>query len=193
VSKAAAFSSADVAYIRSEFVGLEELCAERNASPDDVRREIVAGRLPRPSYVLDDGTEMVPDDYFALADEAGGPEVLREHFQARVVAAGGNAAEAEDEWQWYLTGIYGICLREVTPETILRKGALVSSLEQLLAAPRPGDATWRRQLRAEVDELDALEREFSPHYDRSDRFPKRPSRDRLLAHARSQFPEVFEW
>ena len=191
MSKTTSFSRRDLAYIRSEFIDLEDLSSERGASPDDVRRQIVAGRLPRPSYVLDEGVEMVPADYFVLADEAGGPESLREHFQARFVAAGGSAAEAEDEWQWYLSGIYGICLREVTPETIFRKGALVSSLERLLDAPQPEEPAWRRQLRAEVDELDTLERQFSPDYDRSGRFPVAPSRDRLIARARSDFPEAF--
>src|SRR5919204_4550380 len=87
VSKTTSFSRRDLAYIRSEFIDLEDLSSERGASPDDVRRQIVAGRLPRPSYVLDEGAEMVPADYFVLADEAGGPESLREHFQARFVAA----------------------------------------------------------------------------------------------------------
>jgi hypothetical protein len=42
-----------------------------------VRSWIDDGLLPRPSYVLDDGTEMFPRDYFRLADEAGGIEPLR--------------------------------------------------------------------------------------------------------------------
>jgi hypothetical protein len=38
--------------------------------------------LPRPSYVLDDGSEMFPADYFRLADDAGGPAALPEHSQS---------------------------------------------------------------------------------------------------------------
>lgn len=49
--------------------------------------------LPRPSYVLDDGSEMFPADYFRLADDAGGPAALPEHFAERLRAAGGRDFE----------------------------------------------------------------------------------------------------
>ena len=52
--------------------------------------------------------------------------------------------------------------------------------------PRPDDEQWRRTLRQQVDELDALERDFSPDYDRA-RFDVPPTRDRLIAAAREQY------
>ena len=184
------FTAADLAYIRTNYVTLDELCAARDEGPAEVRLLIDEGLLPRPSYVLDDGTEIFPADYFRLADEAGGPAALRAHFAERLRAAGGE--EVESDWRAYLAGIYGVCLREVTPEAIARKARLVSSLCELLVLARPADPEWRERLRSEVDELDELEREFSPDYDRNEeRFGRKPTRDLLVAAARERYPDVF--
>lgn len=80
----------------------------------------------------------------------------------------------------------------MTPETIARKADLVSSLYELLTLARPADPEWREGLRAEVDELDELEREFSPDYDRNEeRFGRKPTRDLLVTAARKRYPEAF--
>ena len=161
------YSRADRVYIRSGYVTLEEACAGRPERPEQVRDSIRRGLLPQASYVLDDGAEMVPRDYFALADAAGGPERLRTEFERRYCAAeGADPAELAEDWNGYLSGTYGVCLREVTPEAIVRKGVLVSSLTALLGTPRTDDHEWRRLVRAHVNELDSLEREFAPDYDR---------------------------
>ena len=188
--RATSLSDADIAYIRANFRTLPELCHERAASLDKVRALIRARRLPAPSYLLPDGSEMVPADYFALVDEVGGPERLREQFERRHRAAGGPADEFEADWQCYLDGTYGICLRSVSPEAIVRKGLLVRSIEALLEHEAPNDPVWRSALRAQVAEFDALEREFSPDYDRH-RFDRPPSRDRLIAVARDRYPQLF--
>jgi hypothetical protein len=157
-------------------------------------RELIRrGLLPRPSYVLDDGAEMVPRNYFALADAAGGAERLHGEFERRYRAvAGANLGELAEDWEGYLSGVYGVCLREVTPETIVRKGILVSALTPLLAMPRADDPDWRRAVREHVDELDSLEREFAPDYDRNvERFGRPPTRDLLIKAARERFPDVF--
>ena len=184
------FTAADFAYIHTNYVTLDELCAGRKETAADVRRLIEQGLLPDPSYVLDDGAEMYPADYFRLIDDAGGPAKLRAHFAERLRAAGGD--DVESEWQAYLAGIYGVCLREVTPEAIARKARLVSSLCELLVLARPADAEWRERLRTEVDELAELEREFSPDYDRSEeRFGRKPTRDLIVAAARERYPDAF--
>lgn len=104
--------------------------------------------------------------------------------------AGG--ADVAGEWESYLSGIYGVCLREVTPETIVRKGELVRSVCELLMLATPADPEWRRLLGEQVGELDALEREFAPDYDRDPRrFGRPPTRDLLIAAARERYPEVF--
>ncbi len=179
-------TAADIDYIQSNYVTIEEACAGRRETPERVRAHIEAGRLPEPSYWLPDGTAMVPPDYFRLLDDAGSIPELRRHFSRRFLAAGGDRAEVDDEWRAYLSGLYAVCLREVTPETIVRKTALVDSLTRMLAEPRPDDDEWRRLLGEQVDELDSLEREFSPDYDRA-RFDEPPTRDRLIAAARDQY------
>jgi hypothetical protein len=158
-------TQADVEYIRENFVPLNELCAAHGQSADRVRALIAAGSLPAASYVLEDGTEMVPAEYFELVDEVG------------------------SEWEGYLSGAYGVCLKHVTPENIARKSALVAGIEGLLAAPQPEDADWRTSLRTSVDELDELERPFAPAYDRARWGPS--SRDRCITAARERYPEVF--
>lgn len=185
------FTRADVDYIEANYVTLEEACSGRRESVDDIRRLIADGKLPRASYVLDDGTEMVPQDYFTLLEDAGSVDALQEHFLRRFDAAGGSPAERESEWEGYLSGLYGVCLRDVTPETIVRKETLVKEVGSLMAAPQPDDDEWRATLRASVDELDRLERQFAPDYDRSGRFPQPPTRDRLIRAPRARYPEVF--
>jgi Family of unknown function (DUF6058) len=152
----------DVTYITANFVPLED---------EDVRTEIAAGRLPKPAYVLADGTELVAEDHLALVERAGGIDALRDWFEAR----------APGEWDAYMSGEYAVCLRSVSPETILRKGALIERIDALLATRDPPlDA-----LRAAVDELDALLRPFAP-YDRI-RFGGPVSRDRYVSAVRERF------
>jgi Family of unknown function (DUF6058) len=184
------FSDADLAYIRANYLTLDELCAERAEAPSEVRRRIDEGLLPRPSYVLDEGTEMFPHDFFRLADDAGGVDRLRRHFEERLRAAGDD--DVDGQWEGYLSGIYAVCLRDVTPETIARKTKLVTSLCELLVLAKPRHSDWRERLRREVDELDELEREFAPDYDRNEgRFGCKPTRDLLIGAARERFPGVF--
>ena len=186
-------SAADVEYIRAGFVDLDELCRRTSRDPAAVRADIEAGLLPRASYVLDDGTEMVPSDYFALADEAGGVDRLHAAFVRRLERAAAAdpdpPSDAEEEWRAYLSGEYGVCLKHVTPENIVRKGALVARIEQLLAGPDPDGAEWPRNLREAVDELDALERQFAA-FDRI-RFGAPSSRERLITATRQAYPALF--
>jgi Family of unknown function (DUF6058) len=185
------YTPADLDYLRANYLPLEQLCAGRPETADEIRALIGEGRLPKPSYVLDDGTELYPADYFRFVDEAGGPDALGARFADRLGAAG--AAEDLDlHWQTYMDGTYGVCLWDVTPETIARKAKLVSSISELLMLARPAEEDWRRRLRDEVDELDALERQFTPDYDRDEsRFGRKPTRDLLINAARERYPELF--
>jgi hypothetical protein len=154
----------DIAYITESFVPLQD---------EAVRAEVAAGRLPKPAYVLDDGTEMVAPDHLALAERAGGVGALRDWFEAR----------APGEWEAYISGEYAVCLRSVSPETIRRKDELIARIESLLAGDPP-----LALLRPAVDELDALLRPFAP-YDRI-RFGGPVSRDRCVTAVRERFPEL---
>jgi hypothetical protein len=185
------FSEADLRYIHANFVPLDDLLARRRETPQQLHELIEHGVLPRPSYVLDDATEMFPPSYFAFYDSAAGPDEQRPTFERRYRAA---AAEAgidpdPDDWDNYLSGVYGICLNEVTPETIVTKARLIETIESLMAEPRAGDAAWRQQLRAAVDELDELERPFCD-YDRAQAGGS-VSRDRCVTAPRVRYPNVF--
>jgi hypothetical protein len=187
----ATLTDADVAYIAANYVALPDLCRGRTTTSAGVEELIEAGLLPKASYALRDGTGMFPADYFALVDEAGGPDRLRDHFEDRFLAAGGKPTELGDFWSAYLEGIWGVCLRTVSPETMVRKSNLVDSIDALLEEPHPEDAGWRERLRHGVDELDEIEREFAPDYDRNGRFGRPPTRDLLIKVARERFPDIF--
>jgi hypothetical protein len=179
----ARMTAADVAYVEANYVSLDQACAGRAETPEEVRALVAAGQLPQPSYVLPEGTEMVPGDYFVIAD-AG-----REAFKREFLAAGGGPDEVDAEWEGYLSGAYGVCLKEQTATTIVRKEALVKAISGLLASPEPGERGWRARLRSAVDELDELERPFAPDYDRARWGPS--SRDRCVTAPRERYPGVF--
>src|SRR4029450_610913 len=105
---ATTFSVADLTYIGANYLTLAELCAERPETPERVEQLIEQEHLPRPSYVLDDGTGMFPADYFRLVDAAGGPRTLRARFEGRHRAAslaeGANPGDAQQGWEAYLKG-----------------------------------------------------------------------------------------
>jgi hypothetical protein len=170
----------DIAYVRAQFIPMR-----RSAVPlaeGDV--------LPRPSYVLPDGTPMVPADHGALLEDAGGdPKRVPAVFRERFVAAGGDPEEAEGEHEAWLSGEYGVCLCDVSPESIVAKGALMTAVEALVARPREDDARWRAALRGAVDALDAIERPFAA-IDR-ERFGGPVSRDRLVTAVRKRFPAAW--
>jgi hypothetical protein len=190
----ATFSEADLAYLSSEFRTLEEICAGRAETPDEVRRLIAERRLPQPPYVLDDGTELVPPDYFALADAAGSLDGVRDEFERRYrtgLERYGLSFDLdlfERHWEGYLDGTPAICMRDVTPETVIRKRLLIDEIERLTGDPRPDDADWQSSLRHAVDELDGLEKPFAPDYDRA-RFV--PTRDTYVRDVREAYPQAW--
>ena len=190
-----ALSDADVAYVTRSYAGLAAICDGRRETPAEVRRLMAEGRLPRPTYLLSDGAEMVPRDYFDLADAAGGvgalpgwfADQLRRELAARDMDA--SPERVAREWTDYLNGEYGVCLRRVSPENIAEKARLMESVEQAIARPRPDDEAWRAALRRDVDLLDAMVREFAD-WDRV-RFGGPISRDRLITAVRARFPALW--
>src|SRR2546430_2654048 len=106
-------TDADRTYIATTYVTLEELCAGRTETPAETATLIEERRLPRPSYVLEDGTGMFPADYFRLVDEAGGIEALEGHFAGRhrqaTFARATATKEPARDWEMYLRGTWGIC------------------------------------------------------------------------------------
>ena len=177
---------ADLPYLRANFVSLDDLARARGSDPEHVRAAIKACKLPRPAYVLADGTELVAPDHFALSDAAGGEGQLASWFKAaysRSAADEPAADPTEAAWEDYLSGAYFTCLRSVTPHNIVRKASLMARIEELLSDPRESDDGWRERLRTAVDSLDVLERQFAQF----DRLDGPVSRDRLVSAVRERF------
>jgi Family of unknown function (DUF6058) len=163
-------SGADLRYLSEQFVPLADLCDD----VEDARRRIASGDLPALPYP---GLEFVPADYFELP--------LGDSFAERY-----RGDDLADDLDGLMSGMYFVCLREATPENIVRKDRLVTSVRALLAEPRPDNSTWCAALRSQVDELDELERPFSPDYDRQ-RFGRPTTRDELIAEPRRRYPDAF--
>jgi hypothetical protein len=159
----------DVAYIRDNFITLDEACAGAFRDRAETIRRIALGALPRPSYVVDD-VPYVPRDYFDI--EISEPQFVERYLAAcALLRFEQSRADAIEAWGGYLSGLFGVCLHSATPENIARKGALLERITALLRS---------------VDELDGLERPFSPVYDR-ERFGRPPTRDTFIAGLRARF------
>jgi hypothetical protein len=168
-------TAADEEYVRELFVPLED--------DADVQDLIVERRLPLPSYLLSDGTPMVHPGYLESLRAAGGADRIEDWFLAHWPETEQDAAT--EEWDAYLSGQY-VCLYQVVPETIQAKTRLIEQIKALVARVDAGDADARSPLRAAVDELDALEPPFAPHYDRL-RFGGPLSRDVWIDEVREQY------
>lgn len=179
-AKLPADATDDIAYVKDFFRPMDE----------SARPLVERGVLPQATYVLPDGTPMVPADHAALLDDAGGdPGAVAARFRARFVAAGGDPADADAEHEAWLSGEYGACLRNPSPEAIVAKSALMVAIGALLASPATADTSWCAALRGAVDALDALELPFAA-YDR-ERFGTPSSRDRLITETHARFPHVW--
>lgn len=132
-------TDADDAYVREHFV---------EATPAAME-QMLAGRLPLPSYVLSDGTPMVPAAHGELAEVAGGVDRLHDWF---VAFWPDDPATAEAEWGHYLSGQY-VCLREVSPIRIRMKTARVAEASAAVEILRrdPHDPIGRGMLGQAVD------------------------------------------
>ncbi|WP_432026284.1 DUF6058 family natural product biosynthesis protein [Streptomyces sp. 1222.5] len=174
-------TDADDAYVSAQFISLDELCAVHGRDSDAVRRLMLGQCLPLPGYLRSDGAEMVPADLFALADEAGGVDLLEIWFTAHWA----DPVTGKAEWNAYLSGQY-VCLRSVTPAAIQRKDHLTTMISAATGEADAGSAAWAGRLHALIDELDALEPAFTA-YDRL-RFGGPTSRDTCIAAMRARFP-----
>ncbi|WP_082624027.1 GNAT family N-acetyltransferase [Nocardioides sp. Soil805] len=138
-------SEVDDAYVRTRF-------APATAEQLDL---MAAGLVPLPSYLLSDGTPMVPRDHLDPVDWAGGTDRLHDWFVGYWPAD--RQAEAEDEWAAYLSGRY-VCLQHVSPLTIRDKtrwtAQLDAALERLAADPR--DHVGRGMVGEAVSRLEDL-------------------------------------
>jgi RimJ/RimL family protein N-acetyltransferase len=129
----------DDAYVREHFVP---------ATPQALQLAL-EGRLPLPSYVLGDGTPMVPAAHGELAEVAGGVDALHDWF---VAFWPDDPATGEQAWVDYLAGQH-VCLREVTPVRIRQLTERVAEAAAAVDLLRrdPHDAIGRGMLGEAVD------------------------------------------
>ena len=134
----------DDAYVREHFVP-----ATAEAMP-----LMLDGRLPLPSYVLSDGTPMVPAAHGELAEVAGGVDRLHDWF---VAFWEDDPATGEEEWAAYLSGQY-VCLREVEPLRMKQKTERIADATEALERLRrdPHDEVGRGLLGQAVDGVIAV-------------------------------------
>jgi RimJ/RimL family protein N-acetyltransferase len=150
---------------------------------------MLADRLPLPSYVLSDGTPMVPPDHVRPAEVAGGVERLHDWF---VAFWEDDPATGEQEWVAYLSGQY-VCLREVLPMRIKQKAERIAEAAAAVDLLRrdPHDPVARGMLGEAVDGvlavpgLDSLLRPMTA-YDRL-RFGGPTSREQWVDAPRAEF------
>ena len=190
------YSEADRQYIRQNYILLTELADRSGYSGEDIKKEIADGNLPQAPYSIN-GEPWVAADYVTLREEAQEQNVaVQQVFGTRYLRARKawdgktpDAKEIEDEWQGYLGGDYGICLRKVTPENIVAKGHFIAVIHELIRNPRLNDSVWQEELRQSVAKLDALERPFAV----GDylRFDALSSRALYIEAPKALFPEVF--
>ncbi|MDR7252943.1 RimJ/RimL family protein N-acetyltransferase [Nocardioides sp. BE266] len=132
-------SDADDAYVREHFV---------EATPEALAL-MVDGRLPLPSYLLSDGTPMVPAEHGRLAEFAGGVDALHDWF---IAFWPDDPGTGEAEWGHYLSGQY-VCLKEVSPIRIRMKTARVAEASAAVEILRrdPHDPIGRGMIGQAVD------------------------------------------
>ena len=174
-------SPEDDCYVRAHFVEVPD--------PDATLDRMVAGELPLPSYLLADGTPMVPANYLENVEWAGGLDRLRAWFLDHWPKDSQDTAE--EEWAAYLSGQY-VCLRSVTPLTIRRKTALVEQVRAAVAVleQEPRDATARGSLGEATSKLADLELPMTG-YDRL-RFGGPLSRETWIEGPRTRFLNPVE-
>jgi len=141
---------------------IAEVCGPRL---DEVRGWIAEGRYPPPL-----ARDLVPRDYLALVDDAGGIEQLRAHVEGRYVVTAdmfgvlAGPDELDDAWADFLRGAWLRDLVTATPEEVVLVARLVAAVESLLERPEPEEWRWRNRVRARAEHLAALTRPGSePH------------------------------
>jgi RimJ/RimL family protein N-acetyltransferase len=169
----------DDAYARDHF---------EPATPEAMRL-MLDGLLPLPSYVLRDGTPVVPADHALAAEVAGGTDRLRAWFLAFWE---GEEAVGEQEWARYLAGQH-VHVRELLPTRLRQVTERVAEAAAAVDLLRrdPHDGVARGMLGEAVDGvlavpgLDALLRPMTA-YDRL-RFGGPTLRERWVDAPRAAF------
>lgn len=134
----------DDAYVRQRY----------QPAPEREYADMLAGRLPLPSYLLSDGTPMVPPDRFDSVELAGGLDELPAWFAAHWAD---QPEVADEEWAAYLRGQY-VCLPSPSARTIKEKRLWTEQVQagEARLAADPHDVTGRSLIGEATAGLDKL-------------------------------------
>jgi Family of unknown function (DUF6058) len=171
----------DDRYIRTHFVTLEWLAERTRVSCPTLLGWQSQGAFPQATYVTEDGESWYPRAYAPIVRRALSLrldlrslfwEDYRRAFEqllytnardylGELSKSPSPQARADEvielEWKAWLSGEYGACLRVAWVPSILRRGKLVRTIEELAARPHIAAPGWRRRFRRAVDSLDRLE------------------------------------
>jgi len=133
-------TAADEAHVREHLVPVPS---------DAVLRLVLDGLLPLPSYLLPDGTPMVPSDHGEPARIAGGAERLHDWFVAFWPDEPG---VGERSWRDYVDGRFWE-LRTVTPVRVRQVASRIAQAQRAIEVVRhqPHDPVGRGLLGEAVD------------------------------------------
>jgi hypothetical protein len=183
----------DLDYVCGGYLPLAEIARREQVEPEQLAGWVDAGHLPRPAYLLPDGTPVFPPDLLDLvAPRAASMRCRTTSLDGPTLRPDArlHANTRESDWEDYLSGEYGICLRQVTPETMVLKELLVERIGRALDGATAGRPRWRRTLVLDIEGLDALVRPFA-RVDRV-RFGRQTSRERLVETPRRRWAWLRE-
>lgn len=123
-------------------------------------------------------TSFIGDFVTSLAAMAGAEEAFGDCFANGAVAEAAAARRAAQEWESWLDGGYGVCLRSFTARTCIGKESLGASLKAALAAGSPDHTDLLRK----AEELASLMLPFAPW--QRERCTPGQTIDRLLSRLR---------
>lgn len=202
-----AYSQSDLNQIRGSFLSLDDVMEKSGTTEEMITKWSDAGEFPDPTYETPDGKKWFPPYIVVLIGRSlrNGTNPRDEFLQdarkvlekpgyvyrfGNVEATGTGEEDAGKMWMDFKSGLYGACLRKPEPESIVAKGNLIRTIKELVSHPETGSSQWRQELRDSVNQLDAIEAQFTD-FDRA-RFGGTVSRDLFITSIKKQFEDIFQ-
>ena len=97
-------------------------------------------------------------------------KVIHEDFiselRQKLIPIGCNDSYLEEAWTSLITGIWGICLQEISPTNIACKNIARHTIKQIntIATQRKFKVTEKRDLKKAIDDFNRVTMPFDPYY-----------------------------
>ncbi|MCL4341849.1 MAG: DUF6058 family natural product biosynthesis protein [Candidatus Thermoplasmatota archaeon] len=207
IEKKAQYSRNDLSHIMEKFLERKSLVEKTGTSDQQVDQWIKGGVFPDPTYRTPDGKEWFPPYMEILIrrsmENNTNPKLEFQKDAEKVLAkpgyvyrfgkvetTGTSPEDVENMWIDFKSGLYGACLRKPDPKSILDKGYLIRSIEELLSKSEPANTKWCSALKELVNQLDSVEAQFTD-YDRT-RFGGKVSRDIFITDIKREYRGIFQ-